>query len=569
MTLAPNTPTYSQSAAEAQSSPSPWSLRCGLTSFERPKYFCGHLLTDTDLTLEQRYFREKTKLYHRELDGQGIVSGLRLTCDHSCSGSVLISRGYAIDNCGNDLILAERTSFDVVGRLIEKRLIAQESSPELDTPERPKTECHFQQCFYITISYQEEEADFAAPLVAGCQPTLSECEATRIRETVQLDVVDKLPREVCTESQLKRRLESCFKIFSEGPFAQALRKHHDALREIIAPPAAAASSKASEHRHSEYHKLFFELRGLLLLYFNQHPDKYHCTIEHEIRKVRFPEVHKKSEKAQEAYLEELRDAFSSLLGLAWQHAVGAALGEFVPSCHEASETCGILLGTVVVENDRVIRVCNCPRSYVWSFANFPEVLLATTLGGLACKKETKNQAETEEEKRPSPEICCRDFDFDLECFLQWLHLNHKAPFHAGSELVHWLETLGKSLREGFDFTDPCNFSSRIFEGMEEKKATEFLKAANLQSRVVEAPLEMRAPDLASFLRTAGLATGDEPIVLAVKDGVVSSAVVEQSELYAQIHHLQNQINNLRAQLERLQPPRTQGGPPPASGPRSA
>ena len=538
-------------------------------NFERPKYFCGHLLTDVDLTQEQAYFREKTRLYHRALDGHGIVCGLRLTCDHSCSGGILISKGYAIDNCGNDLILAERTAFDVVGRLVEKGLIVQEPPSDPYKPEKVKPECHFQQCFYITISYQEEEADFATPLVTACQPMLSECEATRVRETVQLDVVETLPNDERSESALKRRLESCFKIFSEGAFAQALHKHRDALGEIITPPAAAASSKASEHRHAEYHKLFFELRGLLLLYFNQHPDKYNCTIEHEIRKVRFPEVHRKSEKAQETYLEELRDAFSSLLALAWQHAVSAALGEFVPSCHEASEASSISLGTVVVENGRVVRVCNCPRSYVWSFANFPEVLLATTLSGLACKKEAKAHSETEGEKRASPEICCRDFDFDLECFLQWLHLNHKAPYHAGSELIHWLETFGKSLREGFDFTNPCKFSSRIFEGMEEKKATEFLKAADIKSRVVEAPLEMRAPDLSSLIQSAGLATGEEPIMLMVKEGVVTSAVAEQSELHAQIHNLQSQINSLRGQLEKLQPQRPQGGPGPGSAPRPA
>ena len=103
--------------------------------------------------------------------------------------------------------------------------------------------------------------------------------------------------------------------------------------------------------------------------------------------------------------------------------------------------------------------------------------------------------------------------------------------------------------------------------MEEKKATEFLKAANLQSRVVEAPLEMRAPDLASLARTAGLATGEEPIVLAVKEGVVTVAVAEQSDLHVQIYNLQSQINNLRAQLERLQPSRPQGGPGPGSAPR--
>jgi len=75
----------------------------------------------------------------------------------------------------------------------------------------------------------------------------------------------------------------------------------------------------------------------------------------------------------------------------------------------------------------------------------------------------------------------------------------------------------KSLREGFDFTNPCNFSSRIFEGMEEKKATEFLKAADIKSRVVEAALETRAPDLSSLIQSAGLATGEEPIMLVAKE----------------------------------------------------
>jgi hypothetical protein len=554
-------PTYSQSASATQSChwPPPWSLQCRLMTFERPNYFCGHLLTDTDLTLQQRYFREKTRLYHRALDGHGIVCGLRLTCDHNCSGKVLVSRGYAIDNCGNDLIVAEQTPVDVISLLAEKKLILQEPLSDPGRPEHGESDCDFQQCFYLTIRYQEEETEFAAPLVSGCQPMVSECEPTRISETVKFDVVDTLPSEKSAEFSLKRRLELAFKIFSEGPFAQALQKHHKLLGEVVNPPSSAGSTKASEHRHSEFHKLFFELRGLLLLYFNQHPDKYNCAIEHQIQKIRFPEVHKKSEKAQEAYLEELRDAFSSLLAFAWQHAVSTALGELVPACHEVCEADPIYLGTVVVENGRLIRVCNCPRSYLWSLANFPEVLPATILGGLACEKKTENGSETEDQTKANKEICCRDFDFDLDCFLRWFSLNYKAPHHAGTELIHWLETLGKSFREGFDFTDPCNFSSRIFEGMEEKKAVDFLKEAEIRSRVVEAPLERRAPDLLSLLHMAGLATGEEPIVLEVKEGVVSTAIAEHQEMLAQINHLQNQISSLKAQVERLQAQRPQGG----------
>jgi hypothetical protein len=536
--------TYSQTTAEAQSchcAPS-WSSPCGLTSFQRPNYFYGYLLTDSDLTQEQLYFREKTRLYHRTLDGHGIVCGLRLTCDHNCSGKVLVGRGYAIDQCGNDLIVAQPASVDVISQLIEKGLIPQDQLPDPCKPETDRSECHFRQCFYVTISYQEQETDFASPLVTGCQSTASECEPTRISETITFDVVETLPPEENRESSLKRRLESSFKIFSEGSFARALQKHKELFREIV-------DTKVSKQGLEEYQKVFFELRGLLLLYFNQCPDRYNCTIGDQIRNICFPEIHKRQRK-EDNYLEEVRDAFSSLLALAWQHAVSAALGELVPSCHEACEAGAIYLGTVVVENGRVVRVCNCPRSYVWSWANLPEVLLASVLGGLACEK--KLESKPADERATEKEICCRDFDFDLDCFLRWLHLSQNAPCYAGTELIRWLETLRESFRDGFDFTNPCNFSPRIFEGIDDKKVTDFLKGAEVKSRVVEAPLAARAPDLVSLMQMAGLATGEEPIVIATKEGVVANASVEHHEMLAQIHHLQNQISSLKAQVERLQ-----------------
>jgi hypothetical protein len=524
---------------------------CRLMNFERPYYFAGHLLTDTDLLLEQQYVREQRRLHNRSVHGAGTVCGLRLTCDPNSTGGILVGPGYAIDNCGNDLVVPARQPLDVIGVLSQKGLILTETAQDPCDPGNPKSESNFKQCFYVTICYQEEQSDFATPLVTTSQTTSSECEPTRILETVSLDVVDTLPATQPKHSALKHRLEKCFKIFSEGAFAQALQTHRKRLSQIVNPEE---SHKPLEH-HAEYEKLFFELRGLLLLYLNRNPDRYNPTIEEEIRRVRFPEIHRHSEKAQERYLEELRDSFSALLGLAWRHAVSCALGELVPACNQVSEASCLSLGAVVVENGRIVRVCNYPRHYVWSTANFHEVVMAITLGELACGKrpEQNGGAENDEER-----ICCGDFNFDLGCLLQWLEVNSKAPFYAATELLRWFETFPQSVREGFDFTDPCNFSPKIFQGTDENKAIEILKAAMIQTRVAEAPLESKAPDLFALLQAAGLGTGEEPVVLAVKDQQVAGAAIEHLEILNEINKLQTQISNLKAQVERLQSRRQSG-----------
>src|SRR5580704_358048 len=137
MPLAPNKSTTTKPVTIAYQEPAPSSQSCcRLMSFERPNYFAGHLLTDADLLLEQRYVREKRKLYHRSLHGTGVVCGLRLTCDPNRAGGVLVGKGYAIDDCGNDLILPERLSLDVVSLLTQRGLIVTEPTSD---PSRPKT----------------------------------------------------------------------------------------------------------------------------------------------------------------------------------------------------------------------------------------------------------------------------------------------------------------------------------------------------------------------------------------------------------------------------------------------
>ena len=93
----------------------------GLECLERPRYFCGQLLSDADLNAAQRYVIEKSRLHNRHLIGTGVVCGLGVYCDRCSDCRVTVRPGYAIDCCGNDVIVCEPTSFDVC-EYIEKCL---------------------------------------------------------------------------------------------------------------------------------------------------------------------------------------------------------------------------------------------------------------------------------------------------------------------------------------------------------------------------------------------------------------------------------------------------------------
>lgn len=73
-----------------------------MSSFERPNFFSGKLLSAEDLSAEQQYQIGKRKSHNRHLHGWGVVSGLGVKTQ---GGNVLVSPGIAIDCEGNDLVV--------------------------------------------------------------------------------------------------------------------------------------------------------------------------------------------------------------------------------------------------------------------------------------------------------------------------------------------------------------------------------------------------------------------------------------------------------------------------------
>jgi hypothetical protein len=99
---------------------------CELECLVRPNFFCGQLLTDADLSAMVEWTRKRFAL-SRYKDGWGVVCGLDVTCgppdgasaaccDMPANGKgpfVWLAPGYAIDCCGNDLVVCEPLRIDL------------------------------------------------------------------------------------------------------------------------------------------------------------------------------------------------------------------------------------------------------------------------------------------------------------------------------------------------------------------------------------------------------------------------------------------------------------------------
>lgn len=96
---------------------------CELECLVRPNFFCGQLLTDADLAAMVDWTRKRLSLA-RYRDGWGIACGLDLSCsdsggntacceDAKSGPAVYLGSGYAIDCCGNDLVVCEPMRVDL------------------------------------------------------------------------------------------------------------------------------------------------------------------------------------------------------------------------------------------------------------------------------------------------------------------------------------------------------------------------------------------------------------------------------------------------------------------------
>jgi hypothetical protein len=140
----------------------------GLILNDRPLFGAGQVLTAADLTALQDYVRAKNRLHSRYLHGWGVVCGLEVICN-DCEGSVTVMPGYALDPCGEDIIVAQPVRFDLVAAIRacadQQRAKTGDCDPWMPPPDPGCTDAETYWC--VALKYREVETAFVPGLVAG------------------------------------------------------------------------------------------------------------------------------------------------------------------------------------------------------------------------------------------------------------------------------------------------------------------------------------------------------------------------------------------------------------------
>jgi hypothetical protein len=171
-------------------------------AFTRPRFFEGQLLTSDDLQALGDYGRGKDRLHNRYLVGSGVVCGLEVVCSCAHPGSVVVGAGYALDCCGNDIVVACDQLVDVnelVRALPADAACADPCPPPTKSGNGDKQNGYGEngdgekpngngkdgkpapRRYELVVEYAETPTDLVAPYSTG-EETSKTCEPTRVRE---------------------------------------------------------------------------------------------------------------------------------------------------------------------------------------------------------------------------------------------------------------------------------------------------------------------------------------------------------------------------------------------------
>ena len=391
----------------------------GLECLERPRFFAGQLLTESELNGEQAYVVAKNRLHNRYLHGPGVVCGLQVGCD-PCEGWVTISPGYAIDPCGNDIVVCEGQRLNVA-ELIAR---CKDTGPAPCDPVRPQNrgDCQgVEEHWCVTIRYEEREARASTVLrqatttSCSCAPncgcgchsngktngnggcgcgcggkngtsryatysgsatttataptrqasttTMGACEPTRIVEGFRLDVCEghvglcKTPLEAIQGSLLWEIVECVLGLWEFGKRRVPKSSYQPLLGAIFAREATATPN--------ELYEAYSYTRQGLYEYAARQP---RCNIAQKLDAIVLqPPPNRKDAK----YAPQAQVAIQGLVSVVWEYVIDCVCQKLLPTCPPDPCDDRLTLACLTIVDGKIVGVCNYScRTYAGSWPTF-------------------------------------------------------------------------------------------------------------------------------------------------------------------------------------------------------
>ncbi len=187
---------------------------CTDSGFQRPRFFAGQLLTEEDLQLLTNYVTGKNRLHNKHFFGEGVVCGLEVNCHPCGEGKVIVKPGYALDCCGNDLVLECERELDINDMIRDLRARVQagyDCGDPCDDPDAAGDQP--ERRYDLFLRYRENETDPVSPYATN-EPCTTECEPTRVSEGVCFEL--DCPKDAPAPPDLFSKIKACIGDFVEA-----------------------------------------------------------------------------------------------------------------------------------------------------------------------------------------------------------------------------------------------------------------------------------------------------------------------------------------------------------------
>lgn len=208
----------------------------GTAGYVRPRFFSGMLLTEDDLQTVDDYAVAKRRLTNRHMFGSGVVCGLEVDCDPCRPGWLTVTSGYALDCCGNDIVVGCPEDLDALVLLDELR---RRSGLDCGEPCEDKSRRSPHDDYLLVVRYDEHPEEPVAPYSQD-HCAVGDCEFSRVREGYRFELVCACEIEE-PEDSLFDRVEACM-----GTDDEETKKDAASLMRLIRYATTQAQVEAAE-----------------------------------------------------------------------------------------------------------------------------------------------------------------------------------------------------------------------------------------------------------------------------------------------------------------------------------